>query len=807
MRTRGFVLLVFLVSLSGLSLAGCSRSESSSPAASASASAAQASALVTCSKVAMAIAEGNLTTAETDLANLSDIQCQPDLAAVITAQRAEAATLATSALAPGITDRASVARAALALDSQNAIALALVSQLPDAEPSDIPGVMATPSPVAAVADEPTPRETITTAATTSSAPLIAGSIALLTGALLGRFLPFPWLLKLRRGRRVLGISALVSGAYVFLAVYAWPVLSAPDWGDVGGPAASLARWIFGREHTREPFIWLLAAIAGVLVMFYLRSAAASVVKVMGAGGDNGSLDSAFADLVLSEMQIVGGSRPAGTFEVAGGTDLQADIGTALDQVSNAVVKVVVALWRIATTGLGDQISVQLVGTGAQRRALVRFQRGTRLLDHGSVSAAQFLLDQDKPTEEETRHQDRDLATGIASRLVLASLRVRPGMVWPKLRRGLYGAERPSAVALCAVAERRVDPATQCALFGSALRQDPLNKVAKFGLAVTLARSLSTETGAVEDCLSKLKEVGTPLAKEPLGLRARYASAAIRVNIFHSEPTERQRAMDQLVALQDDLRHWRGDRAFRWHLMDLVRTALLALEAVQGPAPNAACESLVTEAGLLRPDCALNIAGGLAMYAAYTQAAGPEVRKAAFTAMRTAGLNTSGRKGVAKDPLIQLLKVGSEANAREFREVLREWGLLNVPYTGLETLGADTAAMLAPWYPKPAALKSALAGPRRPGGKRNPARRLLSSPSKDWWIGGLDWLSVGNEMAVINLYQRAGFINAASLAGVIDTVVVARLAMAIDLSPTPTPRPPPAPPQALRQLPPAPPPPD
>ena len=288
MRTRGFVLLVFLVSLSGLSLAGCSRSESSSPAASASASAAQASALVTCSKVAMAIAEGNLTTAETDLANLSDIQCQPDLAAVITAQRAEAATLATSALAPGITDRASVARAALALDSQNAIALALVSQLPDAEPSDIPGVMATPSPVAAVADEPTPRETITTAATTSSAPLIAGSIALLTGALLGRFLPFPWLLKLRRGRRVLGISALVSGAYVFLAVYAWPVLSAPDWGDVGGPAASLARWIFGREHTREPFIWLLAAIAGVLVMFYLRSAAASVVKVMGAGLTGGT---------------------------------------------------------------------------------------------------------------------------------------------------------------------------------------------------------------------------------------------------------------------------------------------------------------------------------------------------------------------------------------------------------------------------------------------------------------------------------------------------------------------------------------
>jgi hypothetical protein len=139
---------------------------------------------------------------------------------------------------------------------------------------------------------------------------------------------------------------------------------------------------------------------------------------------------------------------------------------------------------------------------------------------------------------------------------------------------------------------------------------------------------------------------------------------------------------------------------------------------------------------------------------------------AIALMRLAGLEVGMRRDILDDPVLRLLQ-----KRKEFRALANGWGLGAVsPYSTLEAIGPDAAALLLQWYPTELKLLQAA--------RRNPqvvaTRGESGLDEVPWWVGALEWMVAGRDVAVINAYQAAGIRDATQAGRIGDAQVVWRL---------------------------------
>lgn len=554
----------------------------------------------------------------------------------------------------------------------------------------------------------------------------------------------------------------------------------------GGPAG--VWWDFATAVT--------ALVFGYTVVRHLRATAPTMVEVVDSSGK--SVDnSTFGTLVIREISTIAEESPGGVFAVTGGSDL-ADSGVTavLDTVTQKYLKAAITVWRAVTTGLGDRVRVDLVGTESEPVAALVIRRGARSVYAERIDTRDLRVDKGQPSETEKASANHDLATAVAARVVLEYL----GLVGkdviepePSLPR-LYGVSEPRSLAVAAVAARhsergRYPEAVE--LFARAHGLDPQNMAARYGRAVnTLRTSAAGDDGRVAlDDLEALSLALWPLgdhsaqSRTPLAWRCRYNVAVHRANRVLSggipEPgsgsmAQLARRCAEVSELIEDLRRPRwgtgdalpGDEGLASRLAALADTVVVGLAAALGePAVSvrSRLEQLETAASLR---ATVNVANGYALlWKRSEDGAAPQDLSKAVDLMRLAGLEVRMRGDILADPVLSLL-----ATTKPYRALVQGWGLDDaVAYAGVASIG-PAARKLARWYPTPRRLYTAL--------RRHPERVLprggAGPEQRDWWLGALDWLRSGRDVATINAYQAAGIRDAAQAQSLTDAGVVAAL---------------------------------
>lgn len=546
----------------------------------------------------------------------------------------------------------------------------------------------------------------------------------------------------------------------------------------------------------------LAALAfGYAQVRYLRASSPTTVEVIDTSGK--SVDnSTFGTLVVSEVSTMAEDSPGGLFAVRGGTDLSdSGVNAALDTITQKYLKAAVTVWRAVTTGLGDRVQINLVGTESDPVAAVSIRRGARTVYEERIDTRELRVDKVTATEIEKASVTQDLATAVASRVVLEHL----GLVGTDLRNGaergvteghvrLYGVTDPRSLAVAAVAARHSERsrfAEAVELFARAHGLDPGNQAARYGRNVNALRlgaagadglvALQDLEALAAELRSGHRDSAKPL---PLWWRCAYNVSIHRANriITGGIPDPGTGSMNQIVVhraalmvLAAHLAYWgsddsgmsAGDRRLARRLERLARCVVPGLLAVE----RMPSEDVRRRLGRLETHTSMrgmvNIANAYALLWRRREHGGArEDLLRAVELIRLAGLERGMRADIMGDPVLALLK-----NAKPYREVVTGWGLhATDPYASLTCLGSTAAAKLERPYPTARALRSAL--------RREPhevfRRAEVGAENLPWWTGALDWLLAGRDVATINTYQAAGIRDAAQAQGLGDGAVVARL---------------------------------
>lgn len=603
--------------------------------------------------------------------------------------------------------------------------------------------------------------------------------------------------RLKRGRWVPTITGVVLAVGILAPAVAqlWPAFVEGLPGGVRGvlwdAATAAAALGFGYAQVR-----------------YLRAIAPTMVEVIDNSGK--SVDnSTFGTLVVSEVSTIAEESPGGVFAVKGGSDLaDSGVNAALDTVTQKYLKAVVTVWRTVTTGLGDRVRINLVGTDTDPVAAVVIRRGARTVLDERIDTRDLRVDKGQPSETEKASATQDLATAVAARVVLEYLGLVGSDAGQDVRvpattlARLYGVTQPRSLAVAAVAARhsergRYPEAVE--LFARAQGIDPGNLAARYGRDVnTLRTRAAGDDGrvALEDLEATLevltdRQAAQPESPLPLLWRCRYNVAVHRANRILSGgiPDPGTPAMNQLVthrarlavlARQMEYRATAptaGDRRLASRLGHLAACAAAGLQAAEGRPASQLRPQLIRLQGEASARGLVNLANGYALLwtSKRAVAGGPRTlggaRQDLLTAvdlMRLAGLEVGVRPDILADPVLRLLRT-----TEPHRALARSWdGEEGVPYALIQSIGDRTAKTLGRWYPTTADLRRAIA-------KKRTRDLVLQRAGADasnvpWWDGALAWLDAGRDVAPINAYQAAGIRDAAQAQSLTDAGVVAAL---------------------------------
>lgn len=773
----------------------------------------------TCESVATDIQLARLNRAETAL-RIAELTCQPDLSQLIADRRARAQEIVTSALAHP-ESAVTLARAALLIDADSAPARALLSLSGVPAPAGMPRVAATPRPKA----EPKPnayctqadkavaagdlaraesllvlvkageqcRTDVETAIAAARAESVTSrargelndllpaaavlGVALVAGGLLARFVLFPWWLRRTWVRRSLtGVVLLALGALA-LVLLSGVLAAFAGSGPLDGLVRRLgtvAQRVFSpvSETRSTQLVWWPLAL-GFLAIWLVRAATPMRITVLTGGKespDEGTPNSGFAALVAGEVSSISAVRPQGVTAVAGGADISdAGLSATFDAITSPFLKALWGIWKTMTSGAGDDATIRLVGSGLERIAAVEIRTLRRRSGGGVVRARDLVADPDAISETETRDLDRDLAGGVAAILVLHGLSVVPGQRQLLGRRRLYGTTEPIALALCAIAARRMakDKQTAQTLYARAVTRDPGSDVARYGAALATVPA-TTKSGDV------LATIADKYRRDPLGWRASYNLVVDRVNSAAKRGQPTRSLADEYIprleklAARLSLRFWTGlprhDRIIVRNLRDLSTSALAGLRLLRADGLAESRTTLRTLGELNNPDLSTNLACSHILD--HTANRYPSALGDAVADLEVAGQIPANRKTALDDPVVKLI-----ADTGKYRDLQRRWGEPDAAYERIASIGADAAQRLAPRYPDAISLRLAL-----PDSLTEIAAtaQVPEAVVAQWWPGALDWLAAGRSIETINLYQAAGYPDAAAVARDGDTQVLWRL---------------------------------
>ena len=356
-------------------------------------------------------------------------------------------------------------------------------------------------------------------------------------------------------------------------------------------------------------LWLLVALVGIAVLAgavkALRDSQRSPVTIETAGDQKG-----FAAEVVAEIGALGTGPTAGV-RFAEGTDLaESNVTAALGKVSNPVLTAVLAVMSVVRTNGRARATVAISGDAkaGQDATVSMYDRG-RLIQAVTIPGSDFWRRPNKPDEKEIESNPHDLATAVASEVLLWRLGVAANTADQQSVARLYGATVARSVALCAVASRRVRLGHDGALvlFRRAVDRDPGNRAAQVGhISAELAEY---PNGLVRDHLVRGLRALTADSKDagqPIRLRSLYNLWAAEANRYAADKnntywTNAVRALweldgqlrgdvgapcptcgAELGATEHRHRHSHGgegaDAGFRRSLHELVRSSWAVVDA-------------------------------------------------------------------------------------------------------------------------------------------------------------------------------------------------------------------------------------
>lgn len=530
--------------------------------------------------------------------------------------------------------------------------------------------------------------------------------------------------------------------------------------------------------------------AAVLSGFLASNAARAARPVAIAMGGKTDTESVLAAQTVAELQALGVSPSSGVFAMAGTDIAKSGLSAALEQVTNPIVKAVLAIWNAVQLGAGDRVQVVVSAPSkAPICATVSVFEGRHLVQTQYVDGAEFCLDRAKPTDHELAQTGRDVATGIAATLLL--WKVKPTTVKAKKlgaeARRLYGASRPMSVALAAVAARRMATEQEAAalLYSRAVDLDSANNAARFGYLSARLRGFPEKAEArrrIDELRALLKDVKD---QSPLRWRILYNLGAAEANVAVAEPGRNMTAaIRDLAKLTVSFPSGRGlvvdsDEPLWENLNALATSAVLGLRphgANVLPIATKVNALVGTSLSVSRERHAV-VACGLALAFARTDSVISDVRRqlseGAVERLRRAGETPARRKALLDDPFTELI-----ANTRAGRTLRAEWTPKPTVFDGLDAFG-DLAPEVAAVHPTAGVLAARLATVTG----RSTARSAFGVDDRilDRWAGAARWLAAGRPAARINLYQEAGYADADAVRRRTDVSVVAALAATAKLT--------------------------
>lgn len=531
---------------------------------------------------------------------------------------------------------------------------------------------------------------------------------------------------------------------------------------------------------------ILSAFAGLVLSNAVRTRAPVRITMTGDG------QTVLAAEVIAELHALGESGARGIYAPAD-TDVTASgVTGALEQVSNPVVKAVLAVWRAIQLGAGDRVEIACVAKEkTPSSATLMLYAGRALVLTTSVDGAQFCSDPAKPTEAELATSARDVATGVAAAILLSRLELggAPGKDAATAKVRLYGATEAIGVALAAVAARRLgsgNAPSAMVLYSRAVDKDPANRSARFGRIATALRTYPSGRTA-QHLIAELKQLYTEEQESsPLTWRMAYALAAATANsVLAGEKPERgllkrphvvaafAGAREQLEALPHDFvaggAVLESDRELWNRLREMADVASLGLQPddVQQPVENRPSERLIHATLTVPPAVLHNVACGLALAYARTRRESRGRRRrlaeACVDRLRLAGQSPDRRAALLGDPCL-----GFVAATAQFVALKKEWGLVrDDPYAEVDAIG-ELSGKIAESYPRPRDLAMALA---TADGRTTAIRTFgVDATTVGRWAGAAVWLAAGQPANRVNLYHASGYPDAPAAAAEDDSVV-------------------------------------
>lgn len=485
-----------------------------------------------------------------------------------------------------------------------------------------------------------------------------------------------------------------------------------------------------------------------------------------------------------------------------GTDLHdTGIRGVLGSLGHPWLDTLLKVWDAIVLRSGDRVLLSRDGEDM----VVSMYTGRRLAAVRTVSAREFQVDPQNPTERERSTRARDTATEVAAHLLWWRLADPPAE--PRL----YGATSARGLALSAVAAARLDDRDLVAagrLAARGVHRDPNNRAAV--LAQASADLIGSPNEALEDLrirqLQKVLDCENKHGDEgsPLSWRVRYTLGVAVVN----RRIARSPHLDEegwRADFQQALAHW----AFFLPREERERLPMGAPEHTVGARPKphpddqrlwdyleraarSATASIIvalrTRAGMepvttelddwpllaSRTDH-LNVACGYAV--AYLLA--PEDRHhcrrilatRCVERLRLAAPEPGQRDALLRDPFLRCI---TESGEESYRQLLVDWGLADGPYAEIASFGSCAPA-LARRFPTPDALSDALATSL--GRETLLVDLAVDVEALRWWRGAAQWLAAGAAASLVDCYQRAGFVDQADVRRHSDAAVVRRLAAA------------------------------
>lgn len=624
-----------------------------------------------------------------------------------------------------------------------------------------------------------------------SEDLLPTLLLLLVAFVLGAWLTSWWRWSFRWQRlTVLFWSLLLTTVGVVLVVTrasaAAPPTAKPSDGDPSPATLKADDW-----WSAVP-IWLavaavVAAVLGFVVANVRRDRLPVTIEITGDSA------STLAARVVDEISTLGGDGSAGTF-VPKGTDVSDSglAGALAGGTSNTLVKVLLSVWNLVRLRVSDCVAVALTTEkGSPASAVVTVRSGPRLRTSATVDGRMFCVDADTPTATELASTQRDVATAVASVVLLSRL----GRGHHRAGR-LYGATDARSLALCVVAARRLEAEELKAareLYEAAIDRDGGNLMARYGAIAARLRAYPgpTESALLVRQLDTLEEelggAGTSSGTEstPLVWRLWWLRAAARANTvlakargWHDLVSDDSLAVfaqvDGDLVLLASL--GRGDVHEPDRLLadKLARNALLAQRAVRritsSPPTDITVDDLLAEVVVgdrgtqFTAACTLAVQYAAAAHTARWAEAG-RLAEECVGLVESAGGAATWRTVLLDDPFLGLVE-----RTAPFRALKAKWTTVTT-YDGVASFG-HVAGAVAAVYPKAAQLVSALADPKT--AKSLAVVTGLRRPPLQEWAGAASWLARGQSAEVITLYQAAGLPDAAAVRGLSKSAEIGRL---------------------------------